>query len=92
MSDNADATEPTERPAQFQLRFLSVIAYARGFTLWHYNGTDATLAELCAEGFFDRAELMIASRDAIYISASDGLAHLCFWYSSPGRVRLEPLR
>ncbi len=39
-----------------------------------------------------RYAAQLASRDAIYISASDGLAHLCFWSSSPGRVRLESLR
>ncbi len=39
----------------FAIRNLSVLAYAQGFTLWHYKGGAATLEQAGAHGFFDDA-------------------------------------
>lgn len=36
----------------FKLRDLSVLAYANGFTLWHYTSTD-TADEVCRDGYFN---------------------------------------
>ena len=38
----------------FAARDLSVLAYANGFTLWHFTTTDASVATL---GYFDTAKV-----------------------------------
>ena len=53
----------------FTLRNLSVLAYAQGFTLWHYR---AAVARATAQGFFDPAADMIAAGDMVLVSAADG--------------------
>ncbi len=56
----------------FTLRNLSVLAYAQGFTLWHYKAPGAELSALGAPGFFDLACDMLASGDMLMMSAQDG--------------------
>ena len=56
----------------FTLRNLSVLAYAQGFTLWHYKAPSAKLAVLGQAGFFDLASDMLASGDMLLMSAADG--------------------
>lgn len=56
----------------FAIRNLSVLAYAQGFTLWHYKAGDATLDQTGTRGFFDNAADMMAPGDMVMISASDG--------------------
>ena len=56
----------------FTLRNLSVLAYAQGFTLWHYKAPSAKLAALGQAGFFDLAANMLASGDIMLMSAEDG--------------------
>lgn len=63
--------------ADFAIRNLSVLAYAQGFTQWHYRGNRTVaaptrLAEMLAPGFFNSAVDMIAVGDHIHISALDG--------------------
>jgi hypothetical protein len=57
---------------EFTLRNLSVLAYAQGFTLWHYKAPGAKLSALGARGFFDLASDMLASGDMVLMSAEDG--------------------
>lgn len=54
------------------IRNLSVLAYAQGFTLWHYKAATAALADVVGEGFFDPASDMLAVGDMLMISAGDG--------------------
>lgn len=56
----------------FEIRNLSVLAYANGFTLWHYKGSADTQAEVVARGFFDEGATMLADGDMVLVSASDG--------------------
>eukprot|EP01037_Dinobryon_pediforme_P001988 gene1988-2024_t len=56
----------------FTLRNLSVLAYAQGFTLWHYKHLGKCLADVGKAQFFDLASAMLASGDMILISAKDG--------------------
>lgn len=56
----------------FTARNLSVLAYANGFTLWHYKAGQEPLAELAAEGFFTDAADMLARGDMVLLSAADG--------------------
>ncbi len=65
----------------FAIRNLSVLAYAQGFTLWHYRANLPTLAgslvppasaeEVLAPGFFDPAADMLAQGDMVLVSTRD---------------------
>ena len=55
----------------FQNKNLSVIAYANGFTLWHYASADEALATVSASGYFDGVKTLMNSGDIVIINASD---------------------
>ena len=55
----------------FQNKNLSVIAYATGFTLWHYK-EDATLATITASGYFANVKALMNTGDIILINGSNG--------------------
>ena len=57
----------------FQNKNLSVIAYANGFTLWHYK-ENATLATITASGYFASVKSLMNSGDIILINGSNGTA------------------
>lgn len=50
---------------------LSVLAYANGFTLWHYKTAD-TRAQLMAIGYFDPARDMLREGDVIIVGFPNG--------------------
>ena len=54
----------------FQNKNLSVIAYANGFTLWHYVANE-TLATITASGYFNAVKTLMNTADVIIINASD---------------------
>ena len=54
----------------FQNKNLSVIAYANGFTLWHYK-EDATLATITASDYFLSVRSLMNTGDIILINGSD---------------------
>lgn len=56
----------------FAIRDLSVLAYANGFTLWHYKGGADTLASIGAAGFLNAAASMINAGDMVMVTAADG--------------------
>jgi hypothetical protein len=56
----------------FALRNLCVLAYANGFTLWHYKAGPDPLDDVSGQGFFADAADMLTAGDMIMISASDG--------------------
>ena len=58
----------------FQNKNLSVIAYANGFTLWHYASTSETLANITANNYFDGVKTLMNSGDIVIINASDNTA------------------
>lgn len=55
----------------FKNRNMSVIAYANGFTMWHYASTEHTLAEIVADGFFNPVLTLCAVGDIIIINGTD---------------------
>ena len=57
----------------FQNKNLSVIAYANGFTLWHYK-ENATLATITASGYFSSLKNLMNTGDMILINGSNGSA------------------
>lgn len=60
----------------FAVRNLSVLAYAQGFTLWHYKAPALFLDQVKAKGFFDPAADMLAVGDMVLVSVQDGGAVL----------------
>lgn len=54
----------------FQNKNLSVIAYANGFTLWHY-AENVTMATITASGYFNDVKTLMNTGDIVIINASD---------------------
>lgn len=79
-----------QMPGQFAIRNLSVLAYANGFTLWHYKASRTPLAEVAADGFFSDASDMVAAGDFIIASASDGGRVLVVSCSDLNTVTTKP--
>jgi hypothetical protein len=61
----------------FSLRNLSVLAYANGFTLWHYKATADAPAAIGAPGYFNGAGDMLTAGDFVMVSAPGGGRMLC---------------
>lgn len=55
----------------FMNRNLSVLAYANGFTLWHYKTND-TIAEVQDPTYFARVSVLMNAGDIIIINCDDG--------------------
>lgn len=55
----------------FKNKNLSVIAYANGFTMWHYTTCDA-MAEICCAGYFQPVSALINAGDIMIINSGDG--------------------
>jgi len=49
---------------------LAVIAYANGFTLYHYKSNEP-MKDICAPGYFEKIRTLCATGDIIIINASD---------------------
>lgn len=49
----------------FAIRNLSVLAYAQGFTLWHYRAVGSPMAGIAAAD-------LVAAGDMLLVSAADG--------------------
>lgn len=56
----------------FQIRNLSVLAYANGFTLWHYKSKSETLEFISKPNYFADASDMFGVGDMIMLTGSDG--------------------
>jgi len=61
----------------FAIRNLSVLAYANGFTLWHYKAGKDRLETVARPNFFADAADMLAVGDMIMVSAADGARIVC---------------
>lgn len=56
----------------FKIRNLSVLAYANGFTLWHYRAGAGRLYGVSSSGFFNDAADMLTQGDMVMVTAADG--------------------
>jgi hypothetical protein len=56
----------------FSLRNLSVLAYANGFTLWHYKSGQDALAQASSAGYFADAADLLAPGDMVMLSGQEG--------------------
>jgi hypothetical protein len=70
----------------FAIRNLSVLAYANGFTLWHYKAGRDQLDDVETSDFFADAADMLAEGDMMMISAADGGRVLCVAPGVAGEV------
>ncbi len=61
----------------FALRNLSVLAYANGFTLWHYKSAADLLPAIHTPGYFNDAGDMLSAGDFVMVSAPSGGRMLC---------------
>jgi hypothetical protein len=86
----AAAAQQKETPMAFSLRNLSVLAYANGFTLWHYKMQAGGPGDVAASGFFDEAGDMLASGDMMMVSSRSGGAMLCVLADKSG-IRTAPM-
>jgi hypothetical protein len=75
----------------FAIRNLSVLAYANGFTLWHYKAGKARLDAVSAANFFADAADMLTVGDLVMISAADGARILCVSLADVETVHCAPL-
>ena len=77
-----------------KLENLSVLAYANGFTLWHYRTADA-VGDLCAGGGLDGADDMLRPGDLIIASGGNGgpsaAGLLIVGESTPNGITAAPL-
>ena len=58
----------------FLNRNMSVLAYANGFTLWHYTSNEDSLEQIEWAGYFDKMVTLVHFGDIIIINARDGTA------------------
>lgn len=75
----------------FAIRSLSVLAYANGFTLWHYKAGQDDLDAVADAGFFDDAADMLAAGDIVMISAVNGARMTCVGLNARNAPWLMPM-
>ena len=75
----------------FAIRNLSVLAYANGFTLWHYKSGKDRLDQVQKTDFFADAADMLAEGDMMMISAPDGGRIITVAAGTAGEVATAPL-
>ncbi|HVC61824.1 MAG TPA: hypothetical protein VND19_15850 [Acetobacteraceae bacterium] len=75
----------------FAIRNLSVLAYANGFTLWHYKAGSDRLQSVVARDFFADATDMLAQGDLMMISAADGARMVAVAPPENGLMLTAPL-
>lgn len=61
----------------FAARNLSVLAYANGFTLWHYKAGADDTPIVGNPGYFACADDMLSAGDMIMVSATEGARLMC---------------
>lgn len=64
----------------FRNRDMSVIAYANGFTYWHYRTGD-TLEEVLVPGYFEKIHTLCNTGDLVIINAKDQTVTKVFMYN-----------
>jgi hypothetical protein len=75
----------------FAIRNLSVLAYANGFTLWHYKSGKDKLDTVSSGNYFADASDMLTAGDLIMITATDGARIVCVALADIETVVTAPL-
>ena len=56
----------------FTLRNLSVLAYANGFTLWHYKAGNDNFTQTAGTGYFADAVDLLCEGDMVMLTGTEG--------------------
>jgi hypothetical protein len=75
----------------FAIRNLSVLAYANGFTLWHYKSARDRLDDISSNNYLGDASDMLTAGDLVMTTAADGARILCITLSDIRTVVSAPL-
>ena len=75
----------------FTIRDLSVLAYANGFTLWHYKPGNDTLPSVSGDNFFAAAADMMAAGDMVLVSGPEGARILAVSTKASDKILTAPL-
>jgi hypothetical protein len=75
----------------FAIRNLSVLAYANGFTLWHYKSGKDRLDAVSGGNYLADASDMLTPGDLIMVTAADGARIVCVTLADVETVVTAPL-
>ena len=75
----------------FAVRHLSVLAYANGFTLWHYKAGKDPLDSVVTNNYFADAADMLTTGDLVMVSAPEGARIVSVSLADIQTVVLAPL-
>jgi hypothetical protein len=73
------------------IRNLSVLAYANGFTLWHYKSGKDKLDSVSSGNYLADASDMLTAGDLLMVTAADGARILCVTLADIETVITAPL-
>jgi hypothetical protein len=79
------------RNMAFAIRNLSVLAYANGFTLWHYKSGKDKLDSVSSGNYLADASDMLTAGDLLMVTAADGARILCVTLADIETVITAPL-
>jgi len=74
----------------FSLRNLSVLAYANGFTLWHYKAGNDNFTHAAETGYFADAADLLAAGDMVMLTGDEG-GRIATIAGAGRRLKLAPL-
>ena len=75
----------------FEIRNLSVLAYANGFTQWHYREYSDNVTDINKSSYFADAHDMMAVGDMLTVSCVEGVFQRAIIWSVKDCVILAPL-
>jgi hypothetical protein len=75
----------------FAIRNLSVLAYANGFTLWHYRSGKDRLENIAGNNYLRDGSDMLKAGDLIMATGIDGARILCVTLADVETVVTAPL-
>lgn len=75
----------------FQNRNFNMIAYANGFTLWHYSSNEETLEEIEQDNYFGIVYTLMNNGDIIIINGTDATGMRRIVSIDNGQVKLARL-
>ena len=75
----------------YAVRHLSVLAYANGFTLWHYKAVRDSLETVVSNNYFAEAAEMLTAGDLIMVTAAEGARIVAVALADLKTVTIAPL-
>ena len=75
----------------FAVRHLSVLAYANGFTLWHYKAAKDSLDVVTTGNYFGEGADMLTAGDLVMVTGASGARIVAVGLADIGTVVIAPL-